>query len=317
MHHLYFASCTENGGIYHFVLQNGELQFREKTTCDRPMYLAVTDTKMQAVLRQPFADIPESGIVSWRIREDGSLGTESEQISTQGTVGCHLCCFHGRTYVANYISGSTFCSDGTLRKHTGIGVHPIRQEAPHIHFVTAAPDDKCLLAVDLGMDAIYSYDEKMNILSEAYVPPGNGPRHLAFSEDGKTIFCVNELGCSVSVFRYSNTRLNLIETVSVLADDHKDSTSAAIRVQGNYVYVSNRGDDSISCLEWNGNHLELCSVTPCEGVSPRDFLLVEDLLFCTNEISGNVTIFSVDGMKLMKKGEVDIPAVLCAVKWKK
>lgn len=314
MYHLYIASCVVGGGIYHYYLEGGRLRFGDKTTCDQPMYLNVAGDTMDVLLRQPFEGSRESGLAAYPLLRDGSLEPQMLLISTKGEVACHLCGWRGKTYVANYSSGSVFSSDGKLRSHSGVGVHPVRQEASHLHFVSRAPDRRCLLAVDLGLDAIYSYDENLKLLSTAFAPAGCGPRHLAYSGDGRTIFCVNELDSSVTVFDYSDCRLTRGETVPVLEEKNTDNTSAAIRVRGKYVYVSNRGDDSISCLEWNGKHLKLCSVTPCGGAFPRDFLLVEDQLFCANERSGNVTIFRVDGPVLtMEKEQLLIPAPLCVV----
>lgn len=319
LHHLYFASCVLKGGIYHYVLENRKLRFLEKTDCDRPMYLDVKKGSMQVVLRAPFegvdpskGSVHNSGLLEYAIRKDGSLGKPGSLTDTRGLVACHLCRYEGKTYVANYISGSVFSTGGQLREHTGKGPHPTRQEGPHLHFVQPSPDGTCLLAVDLGTDSICAYDENLKLLSTAHVPEGCGPRHLAYSDDKKTVFCVNELDSSVSVFAYENAELSLTQTVGVLGKQNRESTAAAIRVQGRYVYVSNRGEDSLSCLEWNGESLELRSVTPCGGKSPRDFLVVDDLLFCTNEASNNVTIFRVNGPVLEKlETEIKIPAPLC------
>lgn len=322
VHHLYFAACDPKGGIYHYVMQEDKLQFAEKTDCDRPMYLDVKKGSMQVILREPFEGAAESpvccsknsGLAEYPVNEDGSLGAPGEVADTKGVVACHLCRYEGKTFAANYISGSVFSSDGSVQGHSGKGPHPTRQDAPHLHFVQPSPDGKCLFAVDLGTDSIYSYDKDLNLLSTAHVPAGCGARHLAYSEDGKTVFCVNELDSSVSVFAYEDTKLTLLQTVSVLEKENKESTAAAIRVKGRYVYVSNRGEDSISCLEWNGSYLQLCSVTPCGGNSPRDFLLVENQMFITNERSNNVTIFRVNGPVLTKvEEEFAMPGPLCVV----
>lgn len=317
MVHLYFASCTRNGGIYHYTLENQQLQFREKTNCDRPMYLDVTKESVQAVLRSPFEsqNSQNSGLVEYPLHEDGSLGLPGEIRDTQGVVGCHLCRYKGQTYVANYISGNIFSSEGIVREHTGNGPRPDRQEGPHLHYVQPSPDGSCLLAVDLGTDSVYSYDARLQHLHTAHVPAGCGARHLAYSENGKIVFCVNELDSSVTVFTYKDTVLTPIQTVSTLEKENRKNTAAAIRVCGEYVYVSNRGEDSISCLRWDGQKLKLCSVTPCSGRSPRDFIIAEGLLFCTNENSDNVTIFRADGPAMEKLDqELPVPAPLCAAK---
>ena len=316
-YHLYFAACDPKGGIYHYVMENGELQFMEKTDCDRPMYLDVQKNSMQVILRAPYPGNEPwgtSGLVEFPVNADGSLGVPGEMQSTLGAVACHLCRYEDKMYVANYISGSVFSSESKVKEHKGAGPHPTRQDAPHLHYVQPSPDKKCLFAVDLGTDSVYSYDAELNLLSTAHVPEGCGARHLAYSEDGKYVFCANELDSSVSVFAYEDTKLTLLQTVSVLEKENPDSTAAAIRVRGNYVYVSNRGADSVSCLEWDGKELVLKSETPCGGNSPRDFLFVDDYVFCTNEKSNTVTVLKAEGSALSLTDQVlEMPGPLCVV----
>ena len=54
MKHFYFASCTSDGGVYHYIWKNRELQFLEKWDCDCPMYLLIEGRRMWILLRQPF-----------------------------------------------------------------------------------------------------------------------------------------------------------------------------------------------------------------------------------------------------------------------
>ncbi len=314
IHHLYFASCEKDGGIYHYTLRDGEQEFTDKTACDRPMYLNIVGDKLQAVLRSSFADNEESGLITYEISADGSLKQTGKIISTKGVVGCHLCEFAGNTYVANYISGSVFGTNDCLDIHTGKGVHPIRQEAPHMHFVGPSPDGKYLLAVDLGLDAVFVYDKDLNVVDKAYVPEGHGARHLAYSEDGNYVFCVNELAGSVTVFAYQDGSLTPLETVSALEYPVEGNTAAAIRIKGDYVYVSHRGDDSIACLSWHDEKLQLCAVTKCGGEGPRDFIIIDDLLLCTNEKSHTISVLSVNGANIVDTGKrIGIKSPICVV----
>lgn len=317
-YHLYFAACSADGGIYHYVMERGKVVFQAKTDCSCPMYLDVQKDSIQVLLRKPFQSGTcgenNSGLLDYQILKDGNLGKSSEIIDTKGIVACHLCRYKGKTFVANYLSGSIFSSAGTVREHAGSSMHPTRQEASHLHFVKPSPDGKCLLAVDLGTDSIYSYDQNLQLLSTAHVPAGYGPRHLAYSEDGNIVFCVNELTSSVSVFSYKDAKLELIQTVSVLEKENDANTAAAIRAEGQYVYVSNRGENTISCLEWDGTNLTLRSVTPCGGESPRDFLIVDNVMFVANELTNNITMFQVNGPVLSKlKQELPMINPLCAV----
>ncbi len=313
-YHLYIASCVPDGGIFHVRLRDGVLTLLEKTPCPSPMFLDAAPEDVWAVLRCPFPGSRESALQRFPRDGRGVLGAPDKPIGTGGVVACHLCRYEGRVYAVNYLSGSVFRQDGALDVHEGTGVNPERQEAPHTHFIAPAPDGSCLLSTDLGLDEIFLYDGDLNVLGTAGVPAGHGARHLAYSEDGRTVFCANELASTVSVFRFEHGALTLLQTVPVLSTPNSGNTAAAIRVRGDYVYVSNRGNNSISCLRWDGKHLELCSETPCGGNWPRDFILVEDLLLCANEYGNCVTVLKVCGETLeLLPQKLEIEAPLCIV----
>lgn len=312
-YHLYFASCDSEGGVVHYYMDGKHFEFIDEFRCDRPMYLEVLHGKMNVLLRQPFYDNAFSALLECSIAKDGSLTFAKEMTSTEGIVACHLCTFKDQIYVTNYLSGNVFNTAGKKDTHEGSGCNLPRQDSPHPHFIAPSPDKKCLLCTDLGLDAVFLYDENLEVLDVSHVPSGHGPRHLACSEDKKFIFCANELASTVTVFKYENCKLYPIQTVKVLKST-QDSTVAAIRVSGNYVYVSNRGDDSISCLYWDGAQLKLLSVTPCGGACPRDFLIVDDKLICTNEDSDTVSVFEVREDQLTDLGiRLHISHPICVV----
>lgn len=314
--HMYIASCVSDGGIYHYVYENGKMREVCKTAADRPMYLTLTDDRLYAVLREPFADSPNSGVCCWDIDADGNLHNQSQIISTGGRCGCHLTVENGCVYVANYLSGSvSMLPEGTVVAHSGSGVDPVRQEAPHVHFVGLTPDRKWLLAVDLGLDAIFMYSPDLRTSKRVEMPAGHGCRHLAWSEDGQYCFCVNELASSLSVLRYAQDALVLLETVSVLPEDYRgNNTAAAIRVAGERIYISHRGCDQIVMLTHRDGTLTVPTFTNAGGKSPRDINLFQDVLLCANESSDCITAFrrTEDSLRPMDM-QISIPKPLCIV----
>lgn len=312
--HVYIASCTRDGGIYHYLCEDGKLQFREKTPADRPMYLAVTEDRLYAVLRQPFGDSENSGLCSWKIGPDGSLLDPSEIVSAGGRIACHLAVAQDRIYVANYISGSvTMLPEGIVRRHEGKGLHATRQEAAHTHFVGMTPDGRYLLAVDLGIDRIFVYSKDLSLEYEIPMPAGHGCRHLAWSEDGKFLFCVNELSSTVSVLRYEEGAFALLDTVSALPENcTAENAAAAIRVDGERVVVSNRGCDQLAVFTHKDGKLSKPVFVDTEGCEPRDFYIHEGYLFCANQGSDRVSVFTCkDGQIRSKNLHLQIPAPLC------
>lgn len=316
MTNIYIASCVKGGGIYHYTLsENNVLDFCEKTTLDEPMYMIIRNEKMYILLRQPDEKTNFSGELSIDIDSTGKLFAPSRIISTKGVVACHLEVSDDNIYAVNYVSGSVIKLPDTLVTHSGHGLHKVRQAAPHTHFVHASPDGKYILVTDLGLDKIFVYDKDLKLVSEVSVPSGHGPRHLAFSSDGKIVYCVNELGSSVSIFSYSDGKLNLKNTISALPKDFSgDNISAAIRIKDNYLYVSNRGHNSISVFEIKDSYnIVLKECVDCGGNSPRDFNIIDDVLICTNEKSDNVTVFKLNNYipEIISESELNIPSPLC------
>ena len=314
--HVYIASCTSDGGIYHYLCENGTMRLRQKTDADRPMYLTVAQKRLYAVLRQPFENSEDSGVCSWELTEEGDLTDPSPIISTHGRCGCHLTVEKDRIYVANYLSGSVVCLPaGKTVKHYGNGPHPVRQEAAHTHYVGMTPDHAYLLTVDLGVDTIFVYTPDLLLHDSIPMPAGHGCRHLAWSEDGRYAFCVNELGSSVSVLRYEMGELTLLDTVSALPDGFsKHNISAAIRVAGERVYVSNRGCDNVAVFTRQEGVLSKPVFADAEGTAPRDIYVHNEYLFCANENSDNVSVFRcVDGEVLSTGLHLPIPKPLCVV----
>jgi 6-phosphogluconolactonase len=319
MQHVYIAACAQNGGIYHYTMdENGVLTEKDVTPCPSPMYLVKEGNRLYAPLRGGESEKNESFLVTFAVNGDGSLCQEDGSLSTKGSCACHLTVKDGVTWAVNYLSGSVVrLPEGTLATHTGSGPHPTRQESPHTHYVCLSPDGSHLLVTDLGIDAILLYTKELCEIGRLTLPAGSGPRHLAFSPDGKLLYCANELGCSVSIFAYDGVNSKLLETVPTLPADFKgQNTTAAIRVVGDELFVSDRGLDAITVFRRVGNTLSLSYRIPCGGSSPRDFNITPDgrFLICTNEFSDLVTVFArKDGKFERLPQALTLPRPLCVI----
>jgi len=222
--------------------------------------------------------------------------------------------------VANYDSGSVsvfpILPDGRLGaasawvQHHGSGTNPQRQEGPHAHSIEVSPDNRFVLAADLGLDQllIYRFDATRGSLEPgeppfAKVPPGAGPRHFAFAPSGQAVYVVNEMGASVSAFAYDRAHGNLtaIETISTLPKDfsgQSDAAEIAVSPAGRFLYASNRGHDSIAVFSINaGNgHLAPVEFVPTRGKTPRHFAIdpTGSYLVVANQDSDNLVVFRID-----------------------
>lgn len=287
-------------GVYTYHLnENTTLAFFDRVALDRPMYFANDGARLFVLLRSP-DETGNSAVVPYFCDPQGLPIDPCPAMTTGGLVGCHLSVLDNVVYAANYSSGSIarIPLDGmtALVTHEGHGVRPDRQEMPHTHFIAPLPGEQYLAVCDLGLDRVFVYDRDLLPVSAAVFPDGCGPRHLCYSADGRFVYCANELSSTVSVLSWDaeNAALSHLTHVSTRDTDHgeQENYPAAIRCDGGYVYVSNRGDDDIAVfrIEGNGDVLTRIANLPTCGAWPRDFWIAGDLLICTNEHADSITV---------------------------
>lgn len=252
-------------------------------------------------------------------RATGHL-TLINQKSSGGPGPCHVNVdATGRMlFAANYAGGSVISfklepdgsigAGGLLIQHQGSSINTNRQSSPHGHFIHVDPSNRYALACDLGLDKVivYKINRDSGALTKhsfAIVPPGSGSRHLAFSQDGKFAYVVNEMGCTVSVFAWHAEagQLEPVETVPALPSGvavQPAFTAAEILTSGNHVYVTLRGHDSITVFSRNGEtgRLQLAQNIFCGGKVPRGLGIdpTGRWLIVGNQKTDNAVEFSID-----------------------
>ncbi|HET7883003.1 MAG TPA: lactonase family protein [Acetobacteraceae bacterium] len=166
--------------------------------------------------------------------------------------------------VANYIGGDFVVlpieKNGRLgpvsgvMKDSGSGPNKERQEAPHPHSVVFDPAGRFIAAADLGIDKVQTFrlaGGQLERVSEASVAPGAGPRHLAFSHNGKLLYVIDELNATVTVLAYDPATGKLgesVQTISTEPDGYSGPHSTAeiaVHPSGKFLYGSNRGAQNI------------------------------------------------------------------------
>ncbi len=314
---LYIAGCRKDGGIYHCLLsEDGKLRIASVTPMDRPMFLAAQNDTLYALLRNPYPDSPNSALCSFPILADGSLGEMSPLQSADGECACHLTLWNGTPACANYLSGSAKLFPDVTISHTGSGPNLPRQDAPHTHCVLPTPDGAYLAVTDLGLDTVGLYRRDGSLHMEAHVPAGHGARHLVFSPDGSLLYCVNELASTITVMTYQDGSLAVRGTYPVLPAGYhgRKNTAAAIRYHDGYLYVSNRGHNSISVLRAVGDRLTLEQIADCGGDFPRDFDLFGNYFVVTNQFGNSVSVLEKNGHRIGRVTDVlYLPEPLCVI----
>ncbi len=266
------------------------------------------------------------------------------QVSSRGAGPCHLSVDKTGNFVlvANYDSGSVVSfpvrDDGSLDpsrgfvEHSGSGPNKERQAGPHAHWIGTSPDNRFALAVDLGLDevVVYRFDSVMGRLTPslpgfAKVNPGAGPRHFAFHPSGKFSYVVNELDSSVTAFSFqpNNASLSVLQNLSTLPKEYTGSKSAAeivVHPSGKFLYVSNRGHDSVAIFTIDAAKGTLTShgQVPTKGKTPRHIAIdpTGTFLFAENQQSNNIVVFRIDPAtgSLAAIGQaVEVQAPVCLV----
>lgn len=269
----------------------------------------------------------EGSITAYEIDRSSGKLKELNRASTRGGGPCHVNL--DRTgkmaMIANYGGGSVasyrILEDGRVSdavsffQHEGKSVNEKRQERPHAHSINPAPDNRFAVACDLGTDEIVIYaiapaKGSMARHGAVKLAPGSGPRHFAFHPGGRFGFSVNELLSTVTAFEYRDGGLRQIQTVSTLPDGFTgENTTAEIRVHpsGQWLYASNRGEDSIAAFRVDGKSGRLTRMgnTPTQGRTPRNFYIEPSgrWLLAANQRSDTVVVFEIDA----KSGEL-LPA---------
>src|SRR6266404_1765981 len=328
---VYIGTYTGSGskGIYayRFDASTGKVDpIGLAAESDKPSFLAVHPNGrfLYAVNEIGQFDGEKSGSVSaFSIDRNTGKLTLLNRVSSRGAGTAHLSLDRTGRYVlvANYSGGSVAVfpiqEDGRLGKpssfvqHAGSSVNPERQTGPHAHEIVVTNDNRFVLVPDLGLDEvlIYRFDAAKGLLTPndpalAKTDPGAGPRHVALHPSGRFVYVVNELQSTVSVFSYDARAgtLRAIAKLTTLPKDFSGRNSTAeilTDLQGRFLYLSNRGHDSVAVFAINPQNGTLSQVqdVPTGGKTPRNFAIdpTGRWLFAANQESNNITLFRVDG----------------------
>jgi 6-phosphogluconolactonase len=272
----------------------------------------------------------------------GALALLNQQPSG-GAGPCHLVVDRaGRNVLAaNYGSGSCCCipikTDGSLAEptsiiqHKGTSVDKSRQEGPHAHSINVDAKNRFAFCCDLGLDKVLVY--RLGAAKGTLTPnsppaldlaPGSGPRHFAFHPDGKTAYICGEMAMTITACNYDADKgiLTKTQTLSTLPTgaDRKGTSTAEVVVHpsGKFVYVSNRGHDSIAIFAIDAKTRALTAVGhQGKGIStPRNFAIepTGQYMLVANQSGGSVIVFRIDaktGALTPTGGSVAVASPVC------
>jgi 6-phosphogluconolactonase len=256
----------------------------------------------------------------------------------QGEGPCHLAFDRTGKFLltANYSTGNAvvypILADGKLGEHTASvtnqgehGPHK-NQKGPHAHWIAASEHNRFVYVADLGLDKVlvYKFDAAKGTLTPAdaaVTKPGTGPRHVAFSADGKFMYVLGELNSTVTVFANDKESFKSLQVVPMLPagfSGRNDAAEIEIHPSGKFLYASNRGHDSFAVYSVNQKDgtLTQVEIVPTGGKEPRHFAIdpTGKFLLAENQNTNNIIEFRIDQStgKLTLTGEtLSTPSPIC------
>jgi 6-phosphogluconolactonase (cycloisomerase 2 family) len=254
---------------------------------------------------------------------DASSGrlTLLNQVDCQGNnpVDSALDPTEGHLVVGNYGTGTVavmpVAEDGSLcpvsQVHTLEGTpgpDPHHQTSSHPHAVIFDPTGQFVVVPDKGFDRTFFFrfaDGHIRPTGQGSIASRRGaaPRHTTFHPSLPVLYVNNELDSTVTVYRWdaSNGHAAESQIVTTIPDGHAGrNTTAEIAASrcGRFLYVSNRGQDSVVryLIDPGTGHLTYGGFTRTGGVRPRFFALVPggERLYAANQDSDDITAFRVD-----------------------
>lgn len=247
---------------------------------------------------------------------------------------CHIYYSEKNDFVlaSCYLSGDYYnlrASDCSVLSHI---IHtPQKRAVPHAHCAITDHSGSFVLCADLGLDTISSYAITGGELADTPAcvyscEKSSGPRQLVFHPRMNMLYAVNELNSTVSLFLFnpSSGKLKLLQTISASDSAYLgENYPAGITTtsDGSFLYVSNRGADTIAVFRLLPSGLLIrAGEFSCGGRYPRHVLLTSDekFLIISNQRSNNIVVcpvHSIDGSIGLPVEAVDIPAPSCTIEY--
>ena len=310
--HVYLSIAGENRiAIYTFDVSDGSIEFQENIGVNGspgPLARSLCGNYLYAGLRS------SREIASFRIDEKTKYLTHLRTVQLDADT-----CYIATDKTGNFLL-SAYYGAGKVTVHT-IGDDKTVQGEPlqtietdiHAHCIeTDASNRFAFVPHTVPRNAIYQFqfDEDTGTLTQN--PIGNlnpgapiGPRHVLFHPNKSILYSSNEQGSSVSAYtleegEHPGILVDLQDDLSTLpADFEGENTCAQIHIdpQGKYLYVSNRGHDSIAAFAIDEENGKLSTVGhQLTEPTPRVFNIdaTGTLLFVGGQGSGKLATYRIN-----------------------
>lgn len=338
------AGPTGSDGIYVFEHDIGSGTLRHLHTVEgvvNPSFLALdrNERVLFAVneLRE-FDGEPTGAVSSFVIDRNTGVPRLISQAPSGGTNPCHLSvpqcgryllvANHGDATVALLPIDDQGHLSPPIDLHSDEPTDTTGKRPPHAHFVSPDPGGGFVLSTDTGTDRIMIY--RLDAEQSRLIPndpawgethPGGSPRHLAFHPSGRYLYANGEADLTLSVFRYDaeHGTLKQAQYLSTVPDGIAtqgcSTAQIVVHPDGRFVYVSNRGHDSIAIFAVDGTVTRV-AVESTRSQTPRNFMIDPSgrWLYVANQDSNAIECFTIDpvsGLLMHTDQTAHVPAPTC------
>ena len=337
----YNSTGSEGIFTFRFDAQTGKATPISSVKTSNPSYLAVSpDQKYVFAVNEN-----DSGTVSaFKFNKENGGLTFLNSVSSAGAHPCYISLNKSATIatVGNYSSGTISVMeirpDGQLNQPKqiiqlkGNSVNRKRQEKSHVHATVYTPDFRFLLVPDLGTDKIMQYkvtpaSGALQASEKPYteVHAGAGPRHLDFHPKLQIVYLIEELTGSISVFKYKEGKLELIQNSSTHPLSYVGAFGSAdihVSPDGRFLYASNRGDANniaVFNIDQESGMIQIAGFQPTLGIHPRNFAIdpTGNYLLVANRDSNEIVVFKIDkktGLLEYTNQRISVQKPVC-IKW--
>jgi len=208
-------------------------------------------------------------------------------------------------YVANKVTVHRLRDDGSIDE-SPLQTIPTAEKA---HGIVLDSANHIAFVPHTGANRIHQFhfDQQTGRLSASDPPfvstsDEDHPRHITLHPSDRWAYVSNEAGDSIGVFEVNRKAgtLHRIQTLSTLPADFDGSRNATARCEmapnGRFVYVANRGHDSIACfaIDQDTGRVTSLGQTPTEK-TPRSFTIEPRgrFLYAAGQGSGRIAAFRI------------------------
>ncbi|TCC94395.1 lactonase family protein [Pedobacter frigiditerrae] len=301
--------------VYDYNPLTAEAKLKSTTKTVNPSYLAISENKK--FIYSVNEDGKNSSVSAFSFNAQSGTMSLLNKKSSEGADPCFITVDDKNVIIANYSGGNIAVfgrnADGSLTdlkqniQHKGKSIDPKRQTSAHVHQVLFTIDKKHLISNDLGEDLTYIYKYNATSTTPLSTPkafktnPGSGPRHLAFTPNGKIAYLAHEFTGSISTFSYAKGNFNKLQEIGTIAKDFKgkiDGADIHVSPDGKFLYETNRGDAneiSLFAIATDGT-LTFIETASTLGKGPRNFSIdpTGNFLLVAHQYTNDVVIFKRD-----------------------